>query len=219
MLSVNHKNLEIKVMKVTTENKDLKKEVTIVKSELKEASKDLKMSIKDQTGLEHNFNKKIEQLEWKVKNLPEDKAAREGEEKSIKKKVKALEKKEAELEVSKMKIERKTKLRQFASLDKGCQTNAHPDLPPKITEPLPPIFSSQFCYKTPMIKILSRSLPKLNQICWSQQDEDPYLDGAEEYLSWQHDQDIKQFYLDARQLALDKRLASSISNNNNIMMN
>jgi hypothetical protein len=212
MLSVNHKNLERNAMKVATENKDLKKEVTIVKSELK-------MSIRVQSGLEHNLNKKIEALEFKVKSLLENKAARAAEEKSVKKKVKALEKKEAELEVSKMKIERKTKLRQFASLDKGCQTNAHPDLPPKITEPLPPIFSSQFCYKTPMIKILSRSLPKINQICWSQQDEDPYLDGAEEYLSWQHDQDIKQFYLDARQLALDKRLASNISNNNNIMMN
>jgi hypothetical protein len=65
-----------------------------------------------------------------------------------------------------------------------------------------------------MIKILSHSLPQLDQICWSQEDEDPYLDGAEEFLSCS-----KQFYLDARQIALDKRLASSISNNNNIMMN
>jgi chromosome segregation ATPase len=95
MLTVNHKNLERKVMKVTTDNKDLKTEVTTVKSELREASKDLKMSIKDQTGREHNLNKKIEQLEWKVKNLSEDKAVRAAEEKSIKKKVKALEKKQS----------------------------------------------------------------------------------------------------------------------------
>ena len=60
MLSVNHKNLEIKVMKVTTENTDLKKEVTTVKSELKEASKDLKISIKIKVDLNTTSTRRVE---------------------------------------------------------------------------------------------------------------------------------------------------------------
>ena len=214
MLSVNNKNLEIKVIQVSTENKDLKIVVTNVKTELKEESKELKFSRKDQGRIEHNLNKKIEELELKVKNLLEDKVAKASEEKKIKKKARAIEKKEAEIEVAKLKIERKVKLKRDSVKNQVCQTDHHPDLPLKISEPLPPIFSSQFCFKTPMIRILSRSLPRLDQICWTQEDEDPYLDGAEEFLNWQHEQDMKQFYLDARQVALDKR----VTNNNNIAM-
>ena len=84
------------------------------------------MSIKDQSRLKHDLNKKIEEQEWKLKNLLEAKAARAAEEKSVKKKVKTLEKKEAELEVSKMKIERKAKLKQLASQDQSFQTDVHP---------------------------------------------------------------------------------------------
>lgn len=80
------------------------------------------------------------------------------------------------------------------------QTNSHPDIPYLVTDPLPPIFSSQLCYKSRPIHSLSRSIPNLNSILWCPPDDD-YIDAAEEYLAEQYNREIQEFYLEAQEQA------------------
>ena len=72
------------------------------------------------------------------------------------------------------------------------QTDSLPDIPYHITEPLPPIFSSQLRYKSRPINFLSRSIPNLNSILWCPP-EDEYCDAANEYLADQYDREIEGF--------------------------
>ena len=82
------------------------------------------------------------------------------------------------------------------------QTDQHPDIPYLITSALPPIFSSQLCHRTPKINFLSSSVPNLDSICWiKNDDDDPYLDEAEEFLSEQYDREISNFYLEKQEQA------------------
>ena len=81
--------------------------------------------------------------------------------------------------------------------ENSCQTDAHPEIPYKITDCLPPIFSSQFCHRSRPIH-LSNSLPCLDSVCWSKPDEN-FIDEAEEALNEQYDKQISQFYLDERE--------------------
>ena len=83
------------------------------------------------------------------------------------------------------------------SKETSSQTDTNPDIPYKITSPLPPIFSSELCYKSPMIH-LSRSLPSLDSICWCKPDED-FVNDAEEALCDQYDREVRDFYLDERE--------------------
>ena len=76
---------------------------------------------------------------------------------------------------------------------KSSQTHQHPEIPYKITSPLPPIFSSQLCFSTPPIHFLSRSLPQLDKIKWCQPEE-YMVDDADEYLNNQYYQEIKDYY-------------------------
>ena len=50
------------------------------------------------------------------------------------------------------------------------QTETHPDIPYKVTDALPPIFSKGLKKKTPVFRFLSRSIPDLQTICWSEYD-------------------------------------------------
>ena len=76
------------------------------------------------------------------------------------------------------------------------QTDYHPEIPYLVTDPLPPIFSSQLCFKSRPIHFLSRSLPNLSSILWCPSDNE-----AEEFLSEQYDREIQEFYLDAQEQA------------------
>ena len=210
---IEKKNLETKIVTLATENKSLKKEIVDVKTKVKEADKELKSLKKENKGIEHDFVRKVEALEGKVTTLQKYKSAKAAEENAFEKKIKAVKEREARVEIEKMEFERKIYLKKTKLVTKICQTDQHPDLPYKITSPLPPIFGSQLLHHTPPIKFLSRSLPSLNKICWSQPNEDPYLDEAEEYLNWQYDQKVKQFYIDAKQTAEDKR---KVLVNNNV---
>ena len=57
-----------KLKKQIKNNKSLKVEVTQIKRELKGSLKELKSSQKERNANEHNFVKKIDILEMKVKN-------------------------------------------------------------------------------------------------------------------------------------------------------
>ena len=99
----------------------------------------------------------------------------------------------------------------------SCQTNDHIDVPYQITSPLPPIFGSQLCYRTPPINFLSRSLPSLDCICWVQNSEDEVLrDKAEEMLADQYDAEIKEFYMTEKERLLTMQL---LNNNNTLQEN
>ena len=80
----------------------------------------------------------------------------------------------------------------------SCQTDHGPNIPYYVTSPLPPIFNSQLCFKTPPIKFLAKSLPNLQNNCWRQPDTN-YTDKAEEALAEQHDRQVREFYLDERE--------------------
>ena len=61
----------------------------------------------------------------------------------------------------------------------SSQTEANEDIPYKITDPLPPIFSSKVVkFKTPKLKFnLPRqwSMPELSKVCWCDDDPPPFL--------------------------------------------
>ena len=206
------------------ENKTIKKEISEMNDKTKATTKELKSLKKENKNITHDFEKVIGQLELKVKNLLDYKAAKIAEERKEKveiknksKKLKAMEEKLAKVEMEKNDLERKAKLK-IRKESKICQTDQTPDLPYEINSPLPPIFSSQLCHATPPIHFLSRSLPRLDKICWVQS-EDNYLDEAEEFLNYQYDQQIKQFYLDAKEQAVAKKMADMKENKINIEQN
>ena len=93
-----------------------------------------------------------------------------------------------------------SKIKCHSSKTSSCQTDEHPDNPYAITEPLPPIFGSKFCFLTPRIKHLSHSLPNLNTVLWVNiTDEERLRDEAEEALAEHYDDQVKQFYLEHKE--------------------
>ena len=78
----------------------------------------------------------------------------------------------------------------------SCQTDSHPDIPYQITYPLPPIFSSELCYKSRPI-FLSDSLPNLASISQFKPSY-AFAEEAEIALSEQYDRQVKEFYEDER---------------------
>ena len=84
----------------------------------------------------------------------------------------------------------------------SCQTDPHPDLPYKITCPLPPIFSSQIYHHTPRIRFWSRSLPKLDSVSlWNKTDADLIEEEIADYEADLHDREIADFYENKRDVA------------------
>ena len=215
MLEDEKKTIEAKKEHLFDENEYLKKEIIEMKNKVKVSNRELKLVKKENIDMSHRFEKKIGELEHKIKNLSEFKASKAAQEKNenvkmknLNKKLKAIEEKEAKVEIERLKLERNNNKKEIETEYKTCQTDQHPDLPLKITSPLPPIFSSQLCYASRPIH-LSRSLPKLDQICWVKPEDDCYLDEAEEYLNYQYDQEVKHFYLEARMQAQEQRKATT----------
>ena len=165
------KDAEIEALKIG--NKRLVDDNKTLKANLKEVAKEFdlsKLDCRDSTKL---LERQIEVLEYNLKN-------------------KILESKEAskahEVEREELKVLRcKTNIQKKEALS---PTESHPDIPYKITDPLPPIFSMQLCHKSRPIHFLSRSIPNLNSILWCPPD-DEILDAAEEYLSEQYDREIE----------------------------
>ena len=96
---------------------------------------------------------------------------------------------EKQLELLQKKVEVKLK-----TSTQTCQTDQHPDIPYSISDPLPPIFSSQLCHSSRRLGYLSRSLPNFNTVCWVKPD-DTFQDEAEEALNEQYDRQIEEFYI------------------------
>ena len=89
---------------------------------------------------------------------------------------------------------------------KACQTDCHPEIPYDVSYPSPPIFNSDLCFFSPRIRILSRSLPSLDSICWVKTTpEDELRDEEEEALNKLYDDQFEQFYLMERDRVKNER--------------
>ena len=84
----------------------------------------------------------------------------------------------------------------------SCQTKYSPDIPYKITAPLPPIFGSQLCYTSKTVPYMRRSLPNLSTLSWvTVTEEEILLDKAEQALNEQFDKQKRDFYEEAKNKA------------------
>jgi regulator of replication initiation timing len=107
------KNMQIKCEKVIVENKALKSENPDLAKELKTANSASKSSQKDSKEAFNKYERKLEALQLKLKELNDYRIDKAAEEKSVKNKQKKLEKKEklliereASLKVEKLQFER-----------------------------------------------------------------------------------------------------------------
>ena len=88
----------------------------------------------------------------------------------------------------------------------SMQTCCTIDTPYNVEDPLPPIFSSQLCYPTKPI-FLSRSSPDVSKLIWvSTSEEEKIRDLADAALDEMYDQEVKEFYLEARRKAAADRV-------------
>jgi hypothetical protein len=132
----------------------------------------LEATVNDETNKLRNETKVVENENVKLKKY-RDKIKEEL--KLNKTKLKDSEEKVAQLEdILNVKVK-----------DTSCQTKAHPDIPYRVSSPLPPIFSLQLCHKSRPI-FLSDSLPNLDSVCWCKPNED-FKNEAEEALAEQYD--------------------------------
>ena len=184
-----HKNLD--------ENKQLKHRNDTVKREMEEATDKLK----DYEDRNFEASAAIKKLQHQIKNLETENKKIKAYRDKVKEELK-LSKSESRVVIADLGQKIKDLENDIKALveknveENSCQTDAHPDIPYKITVPLPPIFSSQLCHKSRPIH-LSDSLPSLDSICWSKPDGN-FLDEAEEALNEQYDKEIREFYLDER---------------------
>ena len=181
---------------ILEENKVLKKINDTVKIEIKDVTDKLR------DCEERNDYAASNKLKNQMKNLDTENTKIKADRNKVKEELK-LSKSETKLVIDDLgqkieDLENKIKVLLEKNVEENsCQTDAHPEIPYKITDPLPPIFSSQFCHKSRPIH-LSDSLPNLDSICWSKPDED-FLAEAEEALNEQYDKEIRDFYWDERE--------------------
>ena len=97
--------LQIKHEKTCAENKALKNDNEAFRKDLNIASVALKTSKKESKDSSHRFDKKVENLEEKIRGLNETKIARESEEKDLRTKIKKVDKKQKQIQEREAKLE------------------------------------------------------------------------------------------------------------------
>ena len=82
----------------------------------------------------------------------------------------------------------------------SSQTMGSIDLPYMVTEPLPPIFGPHLCYRSKPIPYIAKSLPNLSTLSWARvTEEDIMVDEAEQAINELYDNQVKEFYKDAKE--------------------
>ena len=181
------KTLEASVQKHKTENQDLQRCLQKSRCAAKKLNKEM-----NESRVNHEKEAKLI-----IKNFKSE----------IKSWKKDLGKERSE----KIKLERKivtqddlirhyeSKIKEAAVEQVSCQTNGSIDIPYLVTEPLPPIFGSQLCYRSKAIPYISKSLPNLSTLSWvCVTAEDLLVDAAEQALNELHDSLIDDFYKNAK---------------------
>ena len=138
---------------------------------MKDLAEELDRSKLESVQSKHHYKSKLEILETRLEDQRSEAEAY----------IRNIENKKTDWKVyrDRFMIERK---------EVPSQTDSHPDMPYLVTDALPPIFSSQLCYKSRPINFLMMNI--LMQL---------------EYLAEQYDREIQEFYLDAQEQAMVKR--------------
>ena len=205
------RDLVTEVDRLVSVNKGLEKSLAEFKSKNIALKSDLKSLKKEKQEAASEFDLKWEALKRENENLSNTKIKQATEVqnlktdiKNLKKKLKLVEGEIVELEIQNVDLANEAKTVVIETEVKDCQTDSHPEIPYDVTAPLPPIFSLQLCHTTPPINFLSRSLPRLDKIRWCQPNE-YMVDDAEEYLNYQYEQEIKEFYRGAKNKAREQK--------------
>ena len=83
------------------------------------------------------------------------------------------------------------------------------DIPYRVTDTLPPIFNSKLCQLTKPIW-LSKSVPNLTQLVWvSMSEEETLCEQAEQALGVLYDEEVANFYMEAKMNAAAARASVS----------
>ena len=202
-------DLEVQIEKKSFEVSNLKEEKDQLekKTETLEAAlqeketeiHDLQRNLQNSRCATNKLNKEL--LANRVNHEKETKIMIKNSKSEIKTWKKDLGRKRSE----KLKVERKLenlvkKLESKESI--ACQTSSSTDVPYLVTDPLPPIFGSELCYRSKPIPYISRSLPNLSTLSWVRFTEDDYMvEAAEQALNELFDHQVNDFYKDAKSKA------------------
>jgi hypothetical protein len=184
---------------ILSENNNLKSDKSATNTEFKKLKKNLKKE--ENRYLEIGAANKHLNDEVKTLTIENKKLGNLNEDMKI-------ETKEVIEKLKQEKVDIETELRFLTarkSEEVSSQTDQHPEIPYKVTSVLPPIFSSQVCWKSRPLH-LSNSLPSLDSICWCKPNEN-FEDEAEEALVEQYDRQVHEFYEDERDRLLASREA------------
>ena len=132
--------LQIKHERTCAEQKQLKNELGSFQQELRSTQVALKASKRENKETSHNFNKKIENLEYKVNNLQDYKVTKVSEEKELKSKFKKVDKKlkAAQEKEAKLSNEIKSwKLKKECDINDNINENADETASPTVNQTIP----------------------------------------------------------------------------------
>ena len=80
------------------------------------------------------------------------------------------------------------------------------DIPYRVTQPLPPIFASNLCWRTKQVHLYN-SAPDLSRLLWvSKTEEDTIQEQAEEAHLDLYDREVSLFYEEAKKKASEARV-------------
>ena len=184
-------DLEVQIEKKSFEVSNLKEE----KDQLEKKTETLEAALQEKETEIHDLQRNLQNSRCATNKLNKELLAnRVNHEKETKimiknskSEIKTLKEDLGRERSEKLKIERKLenlvkKLESKESI--ACQTSSSTDVPYLVTDPLPPIFGSELCYRSKPIPYISRSLPNLSTLSWVRVTEDDYMvEAAEQALN------------------------------------
>ena len=191
---------EKEIAKILCEKRALKEELSSLKkqctevafnsdNEISSLKKSLKMKDKDIHNLElkfHNSRDTVTNLKSELSRVKSSKYILEGNMKKLELKISKLQSRKVQHSVQ-------------------VQTTSTIDTPYNISEPLPPIFGSDLCYRSKPV-FLSKSHPDLSQVLWvTRTEEDTLREEAEQALNYLYDLEVANFYENAKREAVQRR--------------
>ena len=197
------KKLSIKeneIAKILCEKSTLKEELSLLKKQCTEAAfnsdneiSSLKESLKMKDKEIHNLKLKYSNSRDTVTNIKSELSCVKSSKQMLEGNIKKLELKTSKLQSRKVQHSMQV------------QTISTIDTPYSISEPLPPIFGSDLCYRSKSV-FLSKSQPDLSQVLWvTRTKEDTLQEEAEQALDYLYDLEVATFYEDARRKAIQRR--------------
>ena len=168
--------------KLSTVEKDLAESTILSENRIAALSKKIKSKEKEVYNLNTKFDNSSETISKLKSELSLIRTSKSKADKECKRLAERLKKMEFRKEFKAVSV----------------QTASSIDIPYCVQDPLPPIFSSQLCWKTKPIH-LTNSVPNLTQLLWVSKTEDEMiLEEAEQALGDLYDHQIASFYEEAK---------------------